>query len=425
MPNLFHGVGLLGAELPLSALGALLLLVLYRGLRDEGFLRSWMIFEFSQTAFLSGTLFLLFHDPLPTGQHVIQIGSASVTFLIGGLGPLFLFQGFREAAGQPLSLKNRIYVSLLFLGSGVVLANAALRGGQIQFLNLSIFGDLAMASVALYIAIVGFRGRATRVLAIGCGLKFLSLVPKFLLLVALALHHAAPPGGPSPQASVYLSILLLQSATSGLIILGMVNVVVHKHQRIQQSLDQTMQQLTAANLELDHLAGIDHLTNLANRRSLESHLAIEWRRAMRSEHDSLSIIAIDIDHFKKLNDTCGHPAGDACLKMLASLLREIFRREEDLVARVGGDEFIVLLTGIDAHATQSLAERTRVQFEASSVHYTLSIGWVTVKPTPGLKPDMLLHRADQALYRAKQNGRNQVFCLPLLASEKRSASVTL
>jgi diguanylate cyclase (GGDEF)-like protein len=111
--------------------------------------------------------------------------------------------------------------------------------------------------------------------------------------------------------------------------------------------------------------------------------------------------------------------------MLASLLREIFRREEDLVARVGGDEFIVLLTGIDAHAAQSLAERTRVQFEASSVHYTLSIGWVTVKPTPGLKPDMLLHRADQALYRAKQNGRNQVFCLPLLASEKRSASVTL
>jgi diguanylate cyclase (GGDEF)-like protein len=425
MPNLFSGVGILGAEIPLSALGALLLLVLYRGLRDERFLRSWMIFEFSQMVFLSGTLFLLFHESLPTGQHVIQTGSAIVTFLIGGLGPLFLFQGFREAVGRSLSSKNRIYVPLAFLCGGVVLTNAALWGGQVQFLGLLLFGDLAMASVALYIAILGFRRKATRVLAVGCGLKFLSLVPKLLLSAAFALHNSAPLGGPSPQASVYLSVLLLQSATSGLIILGMVNVVVHKHRKIRQSLDQTMEQLTTANLELDRLAGIDPLTNLANRRSLERHLAVEWRRAMRSEHDSLSLIAIDVDHFKELNDTCGHPAGDACLKMLASLLREIFRREEDLVARVGGDEFVVLLTGIDAHAAQSLTERIRGQFEASSAHCTLSIGWVTVKPTPELKPDMLLQTADQALYRSKQNGRNQVSCLPLLAGGKRSASVTL
>jgi diguanylate cyclase (GGDEF)-like protein len=280
-----------------------------------------------------------------------------------------------------------------------------------------------MASVALYIAIAGFRGKATSVLAIGCGLKFLSLVPRFLLAAAIVLHNTAPPGGPSRQASVYLSILLLQSATSGLIVLGMADVVVRKHQEIRQSLDQTMEQLTSANLELDRLAGIDPLTNLANRRSLERHLAVEWRRAMRSAHDTLSLLVIDVDRFKMLNDTYGHPAGDACLKMLASLLKEIFRREEDLVARVGGDEFVVLLTGLDAHAAQSLAERTRVQMEASGGLCTLSIGWVTVKPTPELKPDMLLYTADQALYRAKQNGRNQVFCLPFHASERRSASV--
>lgn len=84
MLNLSQIVGLLGAELPLSALGALLLLVFYRGLRDERFLRSWMIFEFSQTAFLSGTLFLLFHEPIPAVPHVIQTGTAIATFLIGG-----------------------------------------------------------------------------------------------------------------------------------------------------------------------------------------------------------------------------------------------------------------------------------------------------------------------------------------------------
>ncbi len=174
-----------------------------------------------------------------------------------------------------------------------------------------------------------------------------------------------------------------------------------------------MEQLTAANLELDHLAGVDPLTNLANRRTLERHLAIEWRKAMRSEHDRLSIITIDVDHFNELNDTYGHAAGDDFLKMLALLLSQVFRRE-DLVARVGGDEFIVLLTGIDASTAPTLAERIRAQIEASSAHCTLSIGWVTVKPTSELKPDSLLHTAGQTLYRAKQNGRNQVSCLPSL-----------
>jgi diguanylate cyclase (GGDEF)-like protein len=410
MPTLFQDVGLLGAEIPLSALCALLLLVLYRGLRDEPFVRSWMIFEFSQTAFLSGTLFLLFHESLTAGQHILRIA----TFLIGGLGPLFLFQGYREAGGQPLSLKNRLYVSLLFLGSGIILGSAVLRGEQVQLLGLSLFGDLAMASVALYIAIVGFRGIATKVLAVGSGLKFLSLVPKLVLAAAFAAHNPSALGEPDPVASVYLWVLLFQSATSALMILGMVDVVDHKHRRIRQSLDHTMEQLKTANLELDHLAGIDPLTNLANRRTLEKRLAIEWRRALRSEHDSLSIITIDVDHFKELNDTHGHPAGDECLKMLASVLRDIFRREEDLVARIGGDEFLVLLTGIDANAAHGLAERTRAQMEALSAHSTLSIGSVTVKPTTGLKPDVLLHAADQALYRAKHNGRNQVSYVPLL-----------
>jgi diguanylate cyclase (GGDEF)-like protein len=397
-------VGLLGAEIPLSALCALLLLVLYRGLRDEPFVRSWMIFEFSQTAFLSGTLFVLFHESLTAGQHIIRIA----TFLLGGLGPLFLLQGFREADGQPLSLRNRIYITLLFLGSGIILACAVFRGGHVQLLGLSLFGNLAMASVAVYIALGGFWGKATKVLAIGSGLKFFSLLPTVVLAAAFASHNPRALGEPDARASVYFWVLFFQSGTSALMILGMVGVVDHKHRRIRRTLDQTMEQLKTANLELDHLAGMDPLTNLANRRTFEKRLAIEWRRAMRSEHDSLSIITIDVDHFKELNDTYGHLAGDECLKMLASVLREIFRREEDLVARVGGDEFLVLLTGIDANAVHILAERTRAQMEALSANSTLSIGLVTVKPTAGLKPDVLLHAADQALYRAKHNGRNQV-----------------
>lgn len=233
------------------------------------------------------------------------------------------------------------------------------------------------------------------------------------------MHSGALPVALSPQTAVYLSILILQSVTSGLIILGMAKLVVHKHQQVLQSLDQTMEQLRAANLELDHLTGIDPLTNVANRRFLKRHLAVEWRRVMRSVHDTISLLAIDVDRFKMLNDTYGHPAGDACLKMLALILKEIFRREEDLVARVGGDEFVVLITGIDAHSVRGLAERARVQMELSENHCTLSIGCVTVKPTLELNPDMLLNAADQALYRAKENGRNQVFCLPLLADKQK------
>jgi len=100
--------------------------------------------------------------------------------------------------------------------------------------------------------------------------------------------------------------------------------------------------------------------------------------------------------------------------MLASVLREIFRREEDLVARVGGDEFLVLLTGIDTNHVQSLTEQARARMENSREPCTLSIGWATLKPTPELRPDALLQMADQALYRAKRNDRNQVSNLPLL-----------
>ncbi|MDR3734633.1 MAG: GGDEF domain-containing protein [Acidobacteriaceae bacterium] len=297
--------------------------------------------------------------------------------------------------------------------------NKTLPSEHVQLPGLFLFNDLAIVSVGLYIAIVGFRGKASRILAIGCGLKFLSVTPRLFLGGQLALHSGALPVALSPQTAVYLSILILQSVTSGLIILGMAKLVVHKHQQVLQSLDQTMEQLRAANLELDHLTGIDPLTNVANRRFLKRHLAVEWRRVMRSVHDTISLLAIDVDRFKMLNDTYGHPAGDACLKMLALILKEIFRREEDLVARVGGDEFVVLITGIDAHSVRGLAERARVQMELSENHCTLSIGCVTVKPTLELNPDMLLNAADQALYRAKENGRNQVFCLPLLADKQK------
>ena len=220
MPTIFQDAGLIGTAIPLSVLGALLLLISYRGLR-EPFVRSWMIFEFLEAFFLSGIFVLLFDDSLSKAQHVIGTGTATV-FLVGGLGPLFLFQGFLEAVGRPISLRARICIYVSFVCSGVILGNAVLGGGRVQFLGLSMFGDLAMATAALYIAIVGFSDKATRVLAIGGGLKFLSLVPKLLLSAAVVSSNFAAISRPNPPASAYTWVLLIQSAISGLIVFGLI-----------------------------------------------------------------------------------------------------------------------------------------------------------------------------------------------------------
>ena len=179
-------------------------------------------------------------------------------------------------------------------------------------------------------------------------------------------------------------------------------------------LNAAMAQLSQVNARLQLLSTTDGLTQIGNRAYFDGAALTELRRAERQQA-AVSIILLDIDHFKRINDTFGHPAGDACLRALADMLRPRIDRAGDILARYGGEEFIVALTGVDLSGSVALAEelrkatdRLRVEFEGKPLRFTASFGVVSVVPQTALSLEDLVSAADRALYDAKRNGRNCV-----------------
>jgi len=179
-----------------------------------------------------------------------------------------------------------------------------------------------------------------------------------------------------------------------------------------------IQALEEANRELHHLANLDGLTQIANRRGFDEHLQREWNRLTREE-SPLSLLLCDIDHFKLYNDTYGHIAGDHCLRQIARAIAEILKRPADLVSRYGGEEFAVILPNTTAEGAVQVAEfvQARVQQlqlehqrSPISPYITVSIGIATTVPVQQVLPDALVAVADGALYQAKAQGRN-AYCL--------------
>ena len=178
--------------------------------------------------------------------------------------------------------------------------------------------------------------------------------------------------------------------------------------------------LTRANRKLKRFAYLDGLTQVANRRRFEHFLHQEWRRLMR-EQSSLALIMVDIDHFKAYNDVYGHQAGDDCLRRVAGILRGAVQRPADMVARYGGEEFVVVLPNTDVQGAETIGEkiqilihRAQIPHEGSRVSQsiTLSLGIAALYPHPLKVPDDLISLADQALYQAKEKGRDRVVVAP-------------
>lgn len=173
--------------------------------------------------------------------------------------------------------------------------------------------------------------------------------------------------------------------------------------------------LEESNLRLQYLTAIDGLTQIANRRSLDMSLTTEWQRAMR-KGEPLGLVMIDVDHFKLFNDTYGHQAGDECLRGVAGTLRDFARRPGDLAARYGGEEFVLVLTNASAVQARVVAERVRDRIQELAIPHqcsshgsvTASFGVASIVPTLQMNPESLLLAADQALYKAKEGGRNRV-----------------
>lgn len=174
-------------------------------------------------------------------------------------------------------------------------------------------------------------------------------------------------------------------------------------------------QLQHANQELMQLSRQDGLTGLSNRRHFDSVLGVELARACRHGH-GLTLLLIDIDHFKALNDRRGHLFGDDCLRQLACVLHRFSQRPGDLAARFGGEEFALILPDIDLEHSRQLAERV-LQAVAElviptdtgeAVRFTASAGMIHTGQAVRHTPESMIHQADLALYRAKQLGRNRV-----------------
>ena len=189
---------------------------------------------------------------------------------------------------------------------------------------------------------------------------------------------------------------------------------------------ETVRDITAqkeAQNALEALAACDALTGLANRRTFDSALTSEARRAARSGIP-LSLLMLDIDHFKLFNDSYGHQHGDDCLKRVADAIGDVAKRSGDVVARYGGEEFAVILPNTGLSAAEVIAERIRRAVEnlciahrssSSSPVITMSIGGATTV-THDVDVVSLLAAADQALYAAKRSGRNRIRVEAVLAA---------
>lgn len=176
------------------------------------------------------------------------------------------------------------------------------------------------------------------------------------------------------------------------------------------------QQLRKLNLYLRDLAELDALTGIANRRYFDGVLDEELRRARRREYP-VALLMCDIDFFKSYNDLLGHVQGDACIRQVAQLIKEQARRPGDLAARYGGEEFAVILPALDASEAQKIAQMIclkvagqRIPHPGSRIadHVTISIGVSALIPVDDISQKQLINQADEALYRAKNQGRNQV-----------------
>ncbi len=159
---------------------------------------------------------------------------------------------------------------------------------------------------------------------------------------------------------------------------------------------------------LEEISRTDDLTKLYNRRHFDKTFSFEWNRSLRNQ-TQISIILLDIDNFKRINDDYGHLAGDKYLKATAELIKQHFKRQTDISARYGGDEFIVLITDTSAQNVSMLAEKLTLKMQEMNLEYddqiiqtTISTGVATCVPDREDKPQSLILKADKALYKAKK-----------------------
>lgn len=300
---------------------------------------------------------------------------------------------------------------LLAMDNGTMLVRRPLRLDSVgkSMANASIFKDYASKTAN---GVARIRSSQDGVIRIN-SYRHLSRYPIF---VAAALSEDEVLAG--WKADAVLHLIGLAILISFIVFFGK-RLIVQIKLRVEAEREANESRARAEYLNhiLQEMATHDGLTGLANRRCFDAAISRELQRAARNK-SSLTLLMIDVDFFKKYNDTYGHLAGDACLKQIANALKIAEKRSADLVARFGGEEFIVMLPDCDAQGAVQIAESILSEVRALAIpHSANPQGIVTVSAGIGVlnpvgssdTPDSIIGMADKALYQAKSNGRNQVY----------------
>lgn len=295
--------------------------------------------------------------------------------------------------------------AVVYLGAILVLVAVLVRGILLRQRDAYFYGVAALmlafgalANVLRAIGLVPTNLLTANAMQIGSALEMV------LLALALADRYAR-----IRREKVQMQKALLRTQNE------LIDNLRQSEQRLEQRVHERTLQLERANGRLAALSLTDGLTGIANRRHFDEALQSEWQRARRSG-ESISLALLDVDWFKAYNDHLGHQAGDECLRRVARVMADSVPRHTDMVARYGGEEFIVLAPGVTSAGMLLVCERIRAGLRAlslphpTSVHgqVTVSMGVADVVPGQAGSIEDLLHRADDALYRAKEAGRDRI-----------------
>jgi diguanylate cyclase (GGDEF)-like protein len=343
-------------------------------------------------------------------------------------------------SGELLTTR-RLFGGGLLLGAGIAAMHytgmAAMRSSAMEqynpwFVTLSIIAAAALSWLALWIAFAAgkttkYRIRLRLVGSVVMGIGIAAM--HYIAMVGVRFGWSSMPVATAHTVKVdTLGEFVIAAASIVILLVALGTATIDKWRlrdlgqahadllQAQEALLKSQQELRELNGMLSELSVRDGLTGLYNRRHFDSVLAIEWNRAARSQKP-ISLLMIDVDCFKLLNDGYGHQRGDDCLREVARVLEEHPHRGYDVMARYGGEEFVLLLPDANADAAQTAAESIRSAVHALGIEnrhspvadvVTVSIGVSCENPHAGNDARDFVRKADTALYAAKRLGKNQI-----------------